>query len=245
MYACKSCFEDGSDPNCKKPWATDPLNNDTDDRNLRAFQQVQRFGYNFLWGRQRYVDAFTQPTVVASDGSVGTNPIFAGGFRTKDMILVSAIVGVPANLVADPSGAAKNLTEADWSKIIGPPGTRDPHMIESIAPRAGIAKFAGDRSVDPVNGGDRDVSGDDLQYACIAQRTVTAKSYDCAPPDSDKRNPLCSAGAQPYFKAYPGLRHLRIVHDLGGSGFAASICNASFAPAIKGIAQRILLRVTK
>ncbi|MGZ3476031.1 MAG: hypothetical protein ACXWUG_18865 [Polyangiales bacterium] len=243
-FNCKSCFEDSSDPNCKKPWPTDPLNNDVDGRNLRAFHQVQRYGYNFLWGRDRYVQAFTSPQALASDGTLGTNPIFAGGFRTKDMILVAAIVGVPKNLVSDATGAAKPLTEADWKKIIGTTGERDPHMIESIAPRAGIPKFAGDRSVDATNGGDRDITaGDDLQYACIAQRTVTAKSYDCEAPDSDKKNPLCDAAAQPYFKAYPGLRHLRIVHDLGASGFASSICNASFAPAVDGIAKNLLGRV--
>ena len=42
----------------------------------------------------------------------------------------------------------------DWQKIIGPIGTRDPHMIESVAPRTdkGVKKFAGDRAIDPVNG---------------------------------------------------------------------------------------------
>jgi hypothetical protein len=246
MYSCKSCFEDGSDPNCKKPWATDPFNNDIDGRNLRAFGQVKRFGYNFLYGRRRYVDAFTQPQVIGSDLALATNPIFAGGFRTKDMILVSTIVGVPSNLVQDAGGTAKTLTESDWQKIIGPVGVRDPHMIESIAPRAGLPHIVGDRSVDPINGGDRSISdGDDLQYACIAQRTVTSPTSECMAPDADKVNPLCDAGAQPYFKAFPGLRHLRIVHDLGNSGFAASICNASFAPAINGIATRILARIAK
>jgi hypothetical protein len=239
MYNCKSCFEDGSDPNCKKPWATDPLNNDTDDRNMRAFNQTQRFGYNFLWGRQRYVNAFSNAQAVASDGSIGVNPIFAGGKRTKDLVIVAGIVGVPKVLVSDGEVPKDPLTEADWKKIIGPIGERDPHMIESIGPRAGIPKFAGDRSIDAVNGGDRDVTGDDLQYACIAERAVTTKSNDCEAPDSEKKNPLCDAGAQPYFKAFPGLRHLRIIHDLGASGFVASICNKTYAPAVAGISKKL------
>ena len=250
-FGCFSCFENTADPggNCTVPWAKDKLNADVDGRAERGFHQVQRFGYNFLWSRQRYVDAFTKSVVPGLDdrGTIVAlpNPIFAGGYRTPDLVMVTAIVGVPKNLVSFDDGMPKVLTESDWEKIISPDLTkRDPHMIESIAPRTayGLPHFAGDRSIDPIHGGERDIlDGDDLQYACIAPRNSDAKSYDCEGGGSPElRNPLCGAGGkQPYYKAYPGLRHLRIVHDLGPSGGVASICSPTLVPVIQALTDRL------
>jgi hypothetical protein len=114
-------------------------------------------------------------------------------------------------------------------------------MFESIEPRDGIPRFAGDRTIDPINGGDRDIAdGDDLQYACIEQRSAPGANNDCAGPDAASKNPLCAAdGTQPYFKAYPGLRHVRIAKDLGISGYVASICAKTYAPAIRGITDKV------
>jgi len=239
-YKCFSCFEDASDPNCKVKWATDPLNNDVDGRNLRSFQQVQRFGYNFLWGRQRYVDAFTQPMVMDSSLKLAPNPLFAGG-RSPGNVLFAAIVGVPKQLVNGADGIPKPaLTSADWDKIVGTPDKRDPHMIESIAPRPGVPHYAGDFSIDPINGGDRDMlDGDDLQYACIAPRaTAEAGGYECEGPSPDKINPLCGpGGTQPRYKAYPGLRHLRVAKEVGG--YVASICDQGLDAPIKGLVRRL------
>jgi len=241
-YNCFSCFENASDANCKVPWAKDKLNNDIDGRNERGLEMTKRFGYNFLWSRNRYVDGFSKAVAVGSDGVTKANPIFAGGFRSTDLVIVAGIVGVPKVLVEDASGP-KLLTAADWEKIVGPIGKRDPHMIESIAPRTaqGVKKFAGDRSIDDINGGDRDVTdGDDLQYACIAKRATDVKANDCDGPNPETKSPLCGpGGTQPYFKGYPGLRHLRIIKELGASGFVASICNNTYAPAIKGIVDKL------
>jgi hypothetical protein len=242
-YGCTSCLIDKSDPNCNVAWPdarTAGLNTDVDARNLRGFQQVQRYGFNFLWSRQRYVDGLTKPTLIGGNGQPVANPIYKGG-RTQDLVIVAGIVGVPKGLVSDDQGRAKVLTDADWEKIIGPKEKRDPHMIESIAPREGIAKFAGDHTIDPVNGGDRDISdGSDLQYACIAPRTDTRPTDDCQGSNAAK-NPLCDAATntQPRLKAYPGLRHLRIIRDLGASGFVASICNDTYQPAIQGITEKL------
>jgi len=250
---CWSCFEKNTDPNCTVKWATDPLNNDVDGRNLRAMRQTNRYGYNFLWGRQRYVDAFTKGQVLGSDNKLAPNPVFAGGMRTQDLIVVATIVGVPRKLVANADGTPKELTPADWDLIQGPVGKRDPQMFEQIQPRtqAGpdgktIPKYAGDRTINysPTeggNGGDRNIAdGDDLQYACIEERSAPGANNDCDGTEPEKRNPLCAAGGtQPFFKAYPGLRHLRIAKDLGISGFVASICAKSYAPAIKGITDKL------
>jgi len=242
VYKCFSCFEDASDPHCKQKWPADPLDADIDALNLRAFRQTQRFGYSFLWGRQRYVDAFTKWSVLGSDNKLAGNGVFVG-FRDANLVLVGALTGVSRHLVEEDDGTAKRLTDADWERIVGPVGKRDPHMIESIAPREGIAGFAGDRMIDPINGGDRHVpEGDDLQYACIASRAEATKSADCAAADAHLKNPICSAGGiQAYAKAYPGLRHLRIVRDLGASGFVASLCRDSYTAAMAGFADRIRL----
>ena len=251
-YNCYSCFENTADPagNCSVPWAKDKTNNDIDGRNTREFHQTQRFGYNFYWSRQRYVDGLSKAVVPGVDSAghvVGLpNPIYAGGYRTPDLVIVAGILGVPKQLVSDDTGKPKALTEDDWAKMISPDLTkRDPHMIESIAPRTayGLKHFAGDRSIDPINGGERDVTdGDDLQYACIEKRALDDNSYDCQAeaPNAETKNPLCGPGSkQPYFKAYPSLRELRVIHDLGPSGFVASLCNNTYAPAIKGIIDKL------
>ncbi len=244
-YDCKSCFEDTSDPNCAVPWAKDKLNADPDDRNLRGFHMTQRFGYNFLWSRERYVQGLTSKAVPSVDASGAVvsmpNPLFSGG-RAVGNVFFATIVGVTPSLVQDASGAPRTLGAAEWNKIISPDLTvRDPHMIESIAPRPGVKKFAGDRTIDPANGGDRDVSnGDDLQFACIGPRAVTTASFDCEGSNPELTNPLCDPGHfQPYFKAYPGLRHLRVAHDLGARAVVGSVCSASLSPVMAAIADKL------
>jgi len=239
-YKCFSCYENAADARCSFPWPTAKVNEDPDGRNLRAFHQVQRFGYNFLWSRNRYVSGFSSASAIGSDGKVAANPVFAGG-RTRGNILFAAIVVVPTALAFDDPSTPKAMSEADWDRIVGPKGVRDPHMIESIAPRAGIPKFVGNRTIDPMNGGDRDVAnGDDLQYACIAKRAIDTATDDCTIANADKKNPICGVGGtQPYFKAYPGLRHLRVARALGPQGFVASICTNSLASTLDALVARI------
>lgn len=236
---CYSCFQSEADPACGRPWPTAAPNADVDARALRGFHQVQRFGFNFLWSRDRYVNAFRNASVPDSKGVLGPNPIFEGGFRDQSLVLVTGIVGVPKPLVRAPDGSLPP-GGGDWTAIATTePGKRDPHMVASIGPRPGIARFAGDRAVDAVHGGDRDVpAGDDLQYACIAARPALATGApDCA---KDPTGPLCGpGGAQPFRKAYPGLRHARILRDLGQSGMLASICEEDFEGTLAAVASAV------
>jgi len=237
-WNCRSCEDDASDASCAVKW---PATGDIDQANLRGFHQIQRFGWNAFWSRNRYVEAFKRPEVLGSDGKLGFNAIFAGGKRTSDMIVVAGIVGVPQGLVSD-GDKPKVLNDADWEKIASnDPSKRDPHMIESFEPRTkyGLKMYAGDRSIDSTHGGERAIAyGDDLQYACIAKRSTASGGDDCGADAAG--NPLCNGvGDQPYFKAFPGLRHLRILKELGGSGFVSSICAESYRPAIRGITERI------
>ncbi len=232
---CFSCFQDNKNPACSTPWAKDKLNADPDGRNLRGFHMVQRYGFNFLWSRDRYVNGFTANSVLGSNGKLGVNGLFAGGLRSKEMVFVTGIVGVSSPLVADAAGKPRVLGAAEWDKIAGPVALRDPHMIESIGPRAGVGKFAGDRTIDPIHGGDRDIyDGDDLQYACISPReTGSAGSYDCEAlgTDAAKKSPLCdSSSKQSYFKAYPSLRPLRVFRALGAQSTVGSICSDLAGP---------------
>lgn len=238
---CWSCQEADAptDAACLEPWAAKPTYGDVDALNLRAFHQLQRFGRDFLYPTSRYIDALTKGSVVDDDGNPQPNPIFAGG-RTRDMVVLAGIVGVPPLMVIDSTGNPKHLTELDWQKLISPdPTQRDPHMLESIAPRAGIARFVGDSRIDFVNGGDRDVpDGGDLQYACLGPIDAPGgeKNPECIPGNA---NPACLSGNGQRPRAYPAIRPLRVIHGLGSGGYVASICDANYRGAIAGIATKI------
>ncbi|MFI5301421.1 MAG: hypothetical protein ACHREM_25320, partial [Polyangiales bacterium] len=265
---CKWCYNDPSDSNCSVSWKA-AGSTDWDQRNLRMFEETHRFGVNGLYSRSRYVQGFTATTVVGSDGKTGPNGIYVGG-RTADLVVLATIVGVPEKLVNDSTtGLPKDLAESDWNLIVSPDhSVRSPYMIESITPRAGIPHFVASTNPDyvpvnptdpplpgdfkdPVNGGDRDIPDThDLQFACIGVRATSApdsKYSDCSSSsDTDKTNPICGTGGatQPRYKAYPGLRELRILHEIGQSGagvstVAASICAHSFAPAVQSIVAKL------
>jgi hypothetical protein len=101
---------------------------------------------------------------------------------------------------------------------------------------------------------------DDLQFACMGQRSTTAASIECTGNDSWAWNPACDCVGQdcaanayantnwgtaiasvtePRFAAYPGLRYLRMINALGSSGYAASVCAPSFEPAVVGIVDKV------
>lgn len=221
-YKCRSCLFDGSDPRCKARWARP--DGDLDSLDVRHWNEVQRFGYYFLTPRQRYVDAFK-----AGKG----NPLF--GVRGPDQLVIAGIVGVPQGLVADAKGKPRHLGDADWKKLVSPILTeRDPHMIESLAPRPSLSRYTGDRAIDPVHGGEHAARADDLQWACVAPRDPAAPPVSCASDD-----PTCTAGKMTHFRAYPGVRHLRILKSFGDNAVVASICSASYAPVVDGIVEKI------
>lgn len=155
---------------------------------------------------------------------------------------------------------------------------QDPLMVESISARTGVQPLTNaplapadsqDPQQNPINGHEQNLPArDDLQYACIFP-LPTPKV--CAPGDSacdcsaDKagnasvvtttNSPVCQppthgpAGTTQYYaKAYPGLRELAVVHDLGVRGVPASICpktlNAAdsqfgYAPAFDALLRRV------
>jgi len=181
------------------------------------------------------------------------------GPRTSDMVFSATIVGVPWQLLttnaADPKAPFKgSLADADWVKVLGKdPATYqqegiDPHMIESIKPRAGIAcGVASPPTCDPIHGREWDTLtskvGLDLQYACTftlpqpkdCTKLPEGASCDCGgsyagplcePNPSDGNNPTLQTRG----KAYPGIRELRVAKALGNQGVVGSVCARTLDP---------------
>ncbi|HTV25703.1 MAG TPA: hypothetical protein VMG12_43705 [Polyangiaceae bacterium] len=263
-----------ADPICDADPASGALPNrlpaSADGQNLRCFDQKRRFGVDFLYPVARYINALTQTELcsasndLASEGcgtGLEPNPLFAAGRRPSD-VFVAGIVGVPWQLLEateDVPGrpAVENgfryklpseLSDADWSAMLGDPtasppvAPTSPFMIESALPRAGVA------AANPINGREYDTGSDsggaaptpdDLQYACIfplpEPRDCDAldpntQACDCYAGDRDR--PLCEeapgtseAGAlQRWGKAYPGTRELQLLRGMGEQALVSSIC---------------------
>ena len=133
----------------------------------------------------------------------------------------------------------------------------DPFMIETTAARSGTnpivnVAISPANSTNPksnvINGHEQNIpSLDDLQYACIFPLQTpknclpNAPSCDCSPDkagNSDAviaaNSPLCQGGEninqQTSAKAYPGVRELQVLKDLGDNAIVASICPKQVKP---------------
>jgi len=214
--------------------------------------------------------------------SVGkcTNPLFAAKLPTKpgeeicnlpasrtrgpELVFFAVVGGVPNQLLykdlTDPVGS--RVTPVDWNSILGRDPTNfnyegiDPHMIQSVSPRAGLPGPSGTRGEngsDPIHGREWDTDGDDLQYACTFDlpepQTNTRESDDCF---GGKNPPLCGAAAkqQVKAKAYPTVREFQVVRALGDQGIIASLCPITlkgdkkaptygYNPAVQAIIDRL------
>lgn len=136
----------------------------------------------------------------------------------------------------------------------------DPFMIASIAPResgathpltgdAIVSATSNDPFANTINGheanhrvidpkfADGNPANDDLQYACIFERSTSIK--ECTPEDADcdcgdepsRNRPLCQppeggpATTTQYFEnAYPAPRILQVLQGIGDNAVVASIC---------------------
>ncbi len=128
--------------------------------------------------------------------------------------------------------------------ILGAPasgtGPLDPHMIEATSPRSGTDPVTGTAlappgspaGADPISGHEyTQATARRLEYACIFP---LLKSRDCSAPapspatarDPLNDSPLCDPDPtknnqrtlQVRAKAYPSLRQLQVIHDLGAAG---------------------------
>ncbi|WP_437596374.1 hypothetical protein WMF28_27740 [Sorangium sp. So ce590] len=163
-----------------------------------------------------------------------------------------------------------------WDIILGDPRARrppaDPHMVESPAPREGENPITGTRIAGPdspdnaneINGHEWNprTGFGDLQFACTFRLLAPTQGGDCANDGADRNSPLCEdnpdgtdSERQIYAKAYPGLRQLELIRDLGEQGIVGSVCPAQlkdsgpgdsdfgYRPAIGAIVDRLKTRL--
>ncbi len=175
---CKSCGQSiGScpvDPTCGDQ-SSPALYEEAEDKiNLRCWDQKRRFGIDFLYPIDRYVQAFTQTTIANRAGELVRNPIFSDldptdtitEIRNPSRVLVAGILGVPWQDIArdfkDAKKGFKNWKELDapvggaasgWEVFAGDPvmyiGAKDPLMNESVAPRFGKNPITGTMLASP------------------------------------------------------------------------------------------------
>ena len=182
-----------------------------DGLNLRCFDQKQRYGYDFLYPTQRYVNALTQFELCPSrtdldpascvDGGRVPNPLFAGG-RDKSLVYLGGIVGVPWQSIAsdvdakgrplsDPDTTLRFKTAAElssddtWAQILGSPGT--PGSSPPVAPKNPVmiesqVARAGVTAGNPING---------REFATEVSGTAQDLEYACIFPLPEPRD--CAA----------------------------------------------------
>jgi hypothetical protein len=97
------CNPKDSDPNCQMGDHDDS----SDHLNLRCWNQLKRFGLDFLYPTRRYVDGLKNQQVPNRAGQLVPNPVFtdlSGGGKTRDpsLIFFATIVGVPWQDIATP-----------------------------------------------------------------------------------------------------------------------------------------------
>lgn len=192
------------------------------------------------------------------------------GPRTPDMVFFEAIVGVPADLVPYDRPF---FDEDQWARVLGrDPGKYnlegiDMRMVPSVTPRSGRPEPSATFGNAEVGGQPREwqTGGKDLQYACMFPLPEPVSCLpgadDGCPCDGNTPSPACaSPTVQARGKAYPGLRPLRVAHDLREQGILASICPTETAketrsvdgkanpmwgyrPAVKRIVDRLSTRL--
>jgi hypothetical protein len=159
-----------------------PLTAESDPLALRCFHQKQRFGVDFLYDVDRYVQGLTAPTVADRAGQVVTNPIFDPGTapqpRDPSLVLLAGIVGVPWQDIARVN---PNSGKPDLASGANPQGS----PVGGFMTAAELAD-AGVWSViltDPAEGG---LAGDPLMRESILPRSGVSPVVDekLAPPDA-------------------------------------------------------------
>lgn len=177
-----------------------------------------------------------------------------------------------------PAAAQPGEAALNWSWLL-PSEQQDPLMRESIEPRTGTNPATGvplappgtPRYSNPINGHEHaNLARDELQYACIFPLPGAARDCgqdssddcDCMDPNPEvEGNPLCQSadgefGTTQYFaKAYPGLRELQVLKDVGESAVVASICakemtdtdapDFGYRPAMQAIVDKVKTKLTE
>lgn len=190
-----------------------------------------------------------QNPLFAAAGGVGRDPslVFLLGIVGVPWQLIATAESVSDQGTLRFLNAEQLTQQGVWAKIapVGQQQPADAHMREHFLPRPGLAGPGSGSLADPIHGHEWDVAAaggsggpGDLQYACIFP-LVPEKDCEAAPfacpctstlQPSKSMNPLCQNAdgsygtTQRYAKAYPGLRQLSVLRDVGAQGVVASIC---------------------
>jgi hypothetical protein len=208
----KCCFNCGvqSPPSGCAPATNDPLCMKgelpiaEDQPNLRCFDQKRRYGQDFLYDVQRYIDGFTKNQVPNRKGELVDNPLFSdltckpgancAAARDQSLVFVAGIVGVPWQDIAldenDLNKGYKTARQIDedgtWARIVGDPtnpngpiAPMDTHMVESINPRNGLPGPGSAWNADPKHGHEWEPSRDMSQPNADLQYACV---FDLVPP---------------------------------------------------------------
>jgi hypothetical protein len=152
------CPDMMADPNCQQGY----LAAGADPQNMRCFHQKQKYGYEFFYPVERYIDAAVGKDVPNRAGELVPNPLFSdlsAACKTQNtckpprnpgLVFWAGIHGVPwQDIARDPADLTKGLKSGAelastgvWPIIVGDPTAippippADPLMIESVAPRS-------------------------------------------------------------------------------------------------------------
>jgi hypothetical protein len=241
---CASCGQsaDGCPPD---PTCGGSLSEAEDPINLRCFDNKRRFGIDFLQPIARYVEGLTERSIADREGNVSDNPLFTGS-RSKSMVVLAAIAGVPWQDIAHSDtniGAGFTPpTEIRWQRVLGA-SPEDPLMQPSRTPRSGENPVTGDPLAgigspspqeNPINGHEH-LLPTELQFACtypLAQPISCAadEGCECFGATSAEANPVCQlddgtySSLQRFGRATPAPRQLTLVRELATTSVLASIC---------------------
>ncbi len=128
---CVSCW-DQSKPQCltNDPGECEPLvlTHQEDQINLRCWDQKRRFGIDFLYPVERYLNGLTQPQVADRQGHLVANPLYSDldpsdgltEIRDPEAVFVVGIVGVPWQDIArlDPGPDQQPGTDDDQPNLL-------------------------------------------------------------------------------------------------------------------------------
>ncbi|MCA9597579.1 MAG: hypothetical protein KC776_29900, partial [Myxococcales bacterium] len=170
-------------------------------------------------------------------------------------------LATPETLAGSAPLALQSSSALQWAWLVptGKTPPTDPLMRESVDPRTGTQPSTGQALAPPTagpgangsNGHEWSPEHDDLQYACIMPlkepRNCQSATGGCDcksawEPGYSKNSPLCQVpgtgeytGYQRFAKAYPGTRHLQLLHGLGDRGVVGSVCAKTIEGSVRDV----------
>jgi len=217
---------------------------------------------------------------ITRDRSLFTLAVVAG-VPWQDIVTPDSLSGDSLRFMT----AQELTSNKRWPVILGNPDRfvepSDPFMRESTGDRTGknpiidaaiVPSSSQDPTANPINGHEQITMASDLQYACTfpllapkicdQQAMLDGHGCDCFADDLPFNRPLCNppgggpaTTTQHYGKAYPALRELSVVQQLGRRSVLGSICAANtqdtrredygYGPLVNALGNRLATTLVK